>query len=119
MFGLVAQGEGPPAIVGVIYLAVAIVMLVAMWKVLAKAGQPGWACIVPIFNIYIMLKVADKPIWWILLFFVPIANIVVAFLMMIGIAEKFGKGAGFGVGLTLLGFIFFPILAFTDATYQG
>lgn len=66
-----------------------------------------------------MLKIAGKPIWWIVLMFIPLANFIVAVLVGIAIAEKFGKGAGFGLGLTFLGIIFFPILAFGDAEYSG
>ena len=103
----------------IIYLAVLILMLVSLWKVFTKAGQPGWACIIPIFNIYIMLKIADKPGWWLILMFIPIVSLIISIMMSIGIAEKFNKGAGFGVGLALLGIIFFPILAFSDAQYSA
>ena len=113
------SGGGTPTILLIIYLAVIALMLVAMWKVFTKAGQPGWACIVPIYNLIVMLQIADKPIWWIILFFIPIANIIFQIMMNIAIAEKFGKGAGFGIGLSFLGIIFFPILAFSDAQYSG
>lgn len=66
-----------------------------------------------------MLEIAGKPIWWIILFFVPVVSLVISILMCLAIAERFGKSAGFGVGLALLGFIFFPILGFGDAQYQG
>lgn len=102
----------------VVWLAFFVFMFASMWKVFAKAGKPGWAIIVPIYNIIVMLEIAGKPLWWFLLMLIPLVNIVVAFMVMIGIAEKFGKSAGFGVGLTLLGFIFFPILAFGDAEYR-
>lgn len=90
-----------------------------MWKVFTKAGQPGWAAIVPIYNAIVLLQIAGKPVWWLVLFFIPLVGIIVAFVVMISLAAKFGKGTGFGIGLTLLGFIFFPILAFGDAQYQG
>jgi hypothetical protein len=101
------------------YMTVAILVFVSMWKVFVKAGQPGWACIVPIYNFIVMLQIADKPLWWIILLFVPIVNIIITILFYIAIAEKFGKGAGFGFGLAFLSFIFFPILAFGDAEYSG
>ena len=90
-----------------------------MWKVFVKAGQPGWAAIVPIYNLYVMTQIAGKPGWWLLLFFIPFVNIVIAILLSIAIAQKFGKGAGFGVGMTFLGFIFMPILGFGDAQYDA
>jgi hypothetical protein len=110
---------GPPAILMIIYLVVIVLMIVSVWKVFAKAGQPGWASIVPIYNIIVMLQITNKPLWWIILFFIPIANIIIPIMVNIAIAEKFGKGAGFGIGLSFLGFIFFPILAFSDAQYSG
>ena len=101
----------------IIYLAVVVFMIVTMWKVFVKAGRPGWACIIPIYNIYILLKIASKPGWWLILCFIPVVNIIISFLMCLGIAEKFGKGTGFAVGLFFLGFIFYPILAFSSAQY--
>lgn len=103
--------------VGIIYLAVVVFIIVSMWKVFTKAGQPGWACIIPFYNIYILLKIGSKPGWWLILWFIPVVNIVICFLMCLGIAENFGKGTGFAVGLFFLGIIFFPILAFSDAAY--
>ena len=101
-----------------VWLVVVVVMIAALWKVFAKAGEPGWAAIVPIYNIIVMLKIAGKPLWWILLLFIPFVNFVIAIMVMIAFAKNFGKGAGFGIGLALLGFIFFPMLAFSDAKYS-
>ena len=103
----------------IIWLVCVVAAIAGMWKTFEKAGKPGWAAIVPIYNIIIMLEIAGKPIWWIILFFIPIANIIVMILAMIAFAARFGKGAGFGVGLALLGFVFFPILGFGDAQYTG
>jgi hypothetical protein len=110
--------EGSSLLTNLISLSVAIFMIASIWKVFAKAGKPGWAAIVPIYNLVVMLEIAGKPLWWFLLFLIPLVNIVVAFIVYISLAERFGKGAGFGVGLTLLGFIFFPILGFGDAQYN-
>ena len=103
----------------VLYLGFAVFMLVSMWRVFTKAGQPGWAVLIPIYNLYVMLKVAGMSGWWILAFAVPIVNIVASVLMAVGIARNFGKGVGFAIGLIFLGFIFYPILAFGNAEYQG
>ncbi len=103
----------------VVMLMVVAVMIAAMWKVFVKAGQPGWAAIVPLYNIVVLLKIAGKPLWWIALFFVPLANFVVMILVAIEIAKCFGKSTGFGIGLAFLGFIFYPILGFGSAQYQG
>lgn len=103
----------------IIWLAVIVAMIASMWKVFAKAGQPGWAAIIPIYNLYILLKITGRPVWWIILFLIPIVSIIAAIITMIDLAKSFGKGAGFGLGLAFLGFIFFPILGFGDAQYQG
>lgn len=102
-----------------VYLVVIVLMIAAQWKIYTKAGQPGWAAIVPIFNIIVLLKIIDKPLWWIALLIIPLVNIVILFLMNIELAKKFGKDTGFGIGLILLPFIFLPILGFGDAQYQG
>lgn len=97
-----------------------IAMVIAgMWKMFVKAGQPGWAAIVPIYNIIVLIQIAGKPLWWIVLLFIPLINFIAAILLSIAVAEKFGKGAGFGLGLAFLGFIFYPILGFGDARYRG
>ncbi len=112
-------GGATEMIVMVVYIALAILALAGMWKTFDKAGKPGWAAIIPIYNIIVMLEIAGKPIWWIILFLIPCVNIVIVLLVMIDFAKAFGKGAGFGIGLWLLGFIFFPLLGFSDAKYIG
>lgn len=104
---------------GLFGLLILVLMIYAGWKVFEKAGQPGWAVIIPFYNIYILLKIANKPGWWLILFLIPLVNFVVAILVSINVAKAFGKGAGFGIGLAFLGFIFYPILAFTDAEYHA
>jgi len=103
----------------IIYLAILVIVIAGIWKAFEKAGQPGWAAIVPFYNLYIILKIANKPGWWILLFLIPLVGIIIAIIVMIEFAKAFGKDTGFGVGLALLGFVFFPILGFGDAQYQG
>ena len=107
------------AVGGILYLAIIILLIVSGWKIFEKAGKPGWAYIIPIYNIIVLLEIVGKPIWWIILFLIPFVNIIVAIIVLHGLSTKFGKGAGFTVGLLLLGFIFMPILAFGDAKYQG
>ncbi len=106
------------AIVVVIGLAIFILALAGVWKVFTKAGQPGWACIVPIYNLVVLMRIAGRPGWWVLLMLIPIVSIIIAFIVAIDVAKNFGKGAGFGVGLALLGIIFYPILGFGDAQYR-
>lgn len=106
-------------IVSIIYLAIIILIIVSFWKVFTKAGQPGWASIIPIYNIIVMLQIVGRPWWWLLLLLIPIVGLVIAIIVSIDMAKSFGKGAGFGIGLALLGFIFYPILGFGSATYKG
>ena len=96
-----------------------LLMVASMWKVFVKAGKPGWASLIPIYNIIVMLEIIGKPIWWIVGFFIPFVNFIAAFLVLIPLAEKFGKGTGFGIGLVLVPFVFFPMLAFGDAQYRS
>jgi uncharacterized membrane protein YhaH (DUF805 family) len=104
---------------GVIGLVVAVLMIAAMWKVFSKAGRPGWAAIIPIVNTYFLCKVAGRPGWWVILMFIPFVNLIIWIIVCIDVARNFGKGTGFGIGLAFLGFIFYPILDFGSATYQG
>jgi hypothetical protein len=107
------------AVGGLIGLAIGLIIIIAMWKVFSKAGQPGWAAIIPIYNLYVLCKVAGRPGWWLLLMLIPFVNFIIFIIICIDIAKNFGKGAGFGLGLAFLGVIFFPILGFGSAQYQG
>lgn len=113
------QGEPPSPVAMIFGLLVALLIIVAMWKVFTKAGQPGWASIIPIYNLYIWCKIVGRPWWWILLMLIPFVNFIIAIILCIDLAKSFGKGVGFGLGLALLGFIFWPILGFGSAQYQG
>jgi len=104
---------------GIVYFAVILLIVVSLWKIFTKAGEPGWASIVPLYNVIVLLKVAGKPWWWLLLMIIPFVNFVIAILVFLGLAKNFGKGAGFAMGLVFLGFIFFPILAFGNARFVG
>jgi hypothetical protein len=110
------------AIIGIVLvgLVVVVFMIAAVWKVFSKAGQPGWAAIIPIYNTYVLCKVAGRPGWWVILFFVPIANIVVSILVALDVAKAFGKGGAFGVFLLwLIPIIGYPILGFGSDPYRG
>jgi len=118
---LLAQGDGgggASTIVLLIELALLVAIIAGLWKVFTKAGKPGWASIIPIYNGIVLLEIAGKPLWWIILFFIPCVNIIIAILVAMDVAKNFGKGAGFGLGLAFLPFIFYPILGFSDARYQ-
>jgi hypothetical protein len=116
---LMQTSDSGSAVLIVVWLAYAIFVFASLWRVFTKAGQPGWAALIPIYNIIVILKIVGRPVWWIFLLLVPIVNIVVLFVVYIDLAKSFGKSAGFGVGIALLGFIFLPILAWGSATYRG
>ena len=101
-----------------VWLAVVLLLVASMWKIFVKAGEPGWAAIVPIYNIIVLLKIAGKPAWWLILFLIPVVNFIIAILVGISLAKNFGKSTGYGIGLALLGIIFYPMLAFGDSRYQ-
>ena len=100
-------------------LALAIFLIAAMWKVFEKAGQPGWASIIPIYNFYVMTKIGGKPGWWTLMLFIPGVNLIFVIWLDNMISKSFGKDEGFTAGLVLLGAIFWPILGFGSAKYLG
>lgn len=102
----------------VVYIAIIVLMIAANWKIYTKAGQPGWASIIPIYNIVVLLQIVKKPIWWIILMLIPFVNFVIAILLIHNLSKVFGKGVGFTLGLFFLPFIFYPILGFGDAQYE-
>lgn len=100
-----------------IYLVIIVVFIASMWKIFTKAGKPGWAAIIPIYNLIVLLEVVGRPLWWILIYLIcaPIAGIVVS----LDLAKSFGKDIGFGIGLIIIPIVFMPMLAFGSATYVG
>ena len=114
-----AAGGIGALIVMLIYLAIILVTIIGCWKAYSKAGQPGWSCIIPIYNLIVWLQICGRPIWWFILMLIPLVNIIIFLVVCIDFAKSFGKGAGFGIGIFLLGFIFIPIIGFGSATYQG
>ena len=114
-----SQGQAPGPVFWICWLAIMILIIAACWKIFTKAGQPGWASIIPIYNVYIWCKIVGRPGWWVILLLIPFVNFIVGIILSIDLAKSFGKGVGFGLGLALLGFIFWPILGFGSAQYQG
>ncbi len=95
------------------------IMVAANWQVFTKAGKPGWAALIPIYNLVVFLQIAGKPVWWILLSFIPFVSLVVWILVIDALSKSFGKDSWFTVGLFFLPFVFLPILGFGDAQYRG
>jgi Ca2+/Na+ antiporter len=111
-----SEGGAIAAVIGGVFslvmLVVALIFIASLWKLFTKAGEPGWASLVPIYNMIVLLKISSMPWWWVLL--MCIAQFIIPFKL----AANFGKGTGFAVGLLLLPFIFLPMLAFGDAQYR-
>lgn len=99
-------------------LSVTVIEMVAAWTVFSKAGQPGWAAFVPIYNFVILCRIGGHSGWWVLLLLIPLVHFVIPFIVHIDVARKFGHSALFGVCFTLFDFIGMPVLAFSDARYD-
>jgi len=121
-----SSGGGASAFLFIgVYLVIAILTLIGFWKVLEKGGESGaWSllwltgCLYP-FAFWPIAKISGRPSWWAVLLYVPIVNFVILIILSIDLAKSFGKSAGYGIGLWLLPFIFYPMLGFGSATYQG
>ena len=107
-------------IIGILFaLALTVVLIAAQWRIFEKAGKPGWAAIIPIYSTIVLLEIVGKPVWWIILFLIPLVNLVVAIMVFHQLSLSFGKDVGFTLGLLFLSIIFFPILGFGSAEYLG
>lgn len=102
-----------------IYVIVAVLEIAGLWKIFEKAGRPGWAAIIPFYNLIVLVQIVGKPIWWFLLFLVPCLNIVFIPWTCNLLSKSFGKDIGYTLGIIFFPFIFLPILGFGDATYVG
>ncbi len=100
-----------------LFFSLIITGLYGMWKTYEKANEPGWASIVPVYNMIVLVRIINKPFWWVIMFFIPIINLVFLIWAYNLLAKCFRKDVGFTVGLVLLGFIFFPLLGFGDSEY--
>ncbi len=120
----VAQAGGILAGIGLtvmlITLLPTLLIVVAFWRILSKAGLPGFGILIPIWNLILLCQAAGKSGWLVLLNLIPgLGTVIFMLLVSLGIATRFGKGAGFGIGLWLLPIIFAPILGFGSATVDG
>jgi Family of unknown function (DUF5684) len=100
-----------------IYAGIGVLYFAASWRVYTKAGQPGWAALVPVYSFIVWMRMIQKPAWWVLMMFIPLVNFYFLLVASVATARAFGKGAGYGLGLFFLGLIFWPMLAFGSAKY--
>lgn len=105
--------------VWLLYVIFIVFYIYCMWRIFVKAGKPGWAAIIPIYNVLVELEIVGRPWYWLLLMLIPVVNVVLGIILLFRMAKVFGKGIGFGFGLLFLAPIFIPILAFDNSTYLG
>ena len=114
------RGDGGGGIVGALVgLLFAIILIAAQWVIFSKAGRPGWAAIIPIYNTLQMIWMVGRPWWWLLLLLVPFLNVIIGIILLNDLSTSFGHGIGFTLGLIFLAPIFFLILAFGGSEYRG
>lgn len=114
-----AVGTGIGVGGSILYLALAVLSIAGLWKMFEKAGKPGWAAIVPIYNLIVLLEIVGKPTIWILWLIIPCVNFVFIIWLVNLLSKSFGKSEGYTVGMILLPFVFYPLLGFGDAKYMG
>lgn len=114
-----AAMAGIGAVGGIIYLALVVLIIASLWKVFVKAGKPGWASLIPIYNLIVLVEIIGKPTIWILWLLIPCVNIYFGIWATNLLSKSFGKSEGFTAGLLLLPIVFYPILGFGDARYLG
>lgn len=110
-----------PLIIGCCcFFIIFVPLIVGMWKMFEKAGQPGWAALVPLYNLYILItEINGREPLFIVFFFVPLLNIYASVVMNLDLAKSYGKDTMYAIGLILVPFIFIPLLGFGDAQYTG
>ncbi len=118
-YATMAGLAGVSVVTWIISLVVAIFAIVCLWKVFSKAGEPGWAAIIPLYNAYVLYKIAFGNGWLFLLSLVPLVNVVVCVILYFKLSSAFGHGVGFGFGLLFFNPIFMAILAFGSSDYVG
>jgi hypothetical protein len=113
--GMAAMGTG----ILIFYLVILVLMIASMWKIFIKAGKPGWAAIIPIYNFIVLLEIVGKPNWWILLLIIPFVNFIILIIITHRLSISFGQGVGTTILLIILPFIGYPMLGFGSASYSG
>ena len=116
---LIASSAAGVWIFVLIALVVVVLELAGLWQVYTKAGEHGWAVIIPFYNYWCMLRIVGRPGWWLVLYFIPIVNFIIFLMVLWDLTKSFSKPPGWFFGLWLLPFIFFPILGFGESQYAG
>ncbi len=111
--------QGNSTATSITTLVIAILSIIALWKIFEKAGEAGWKAIIPFYNAYTLVKIVDGSGIKFLLFLIPFVNIVYYIIFNVRLAKVFGKGTGFAIGLMLLPNLFTLILGFGNDNYLG
>jgi hypothetical protein len=123
LYSLLSQSSGGngamSGVAWVFWFLFVVLAVIATWKIYTKAGQPGWAAIIPIYNWLVLLRIIGRPWWWLLLLLVPFLNIVIYIIMMLDLAKSYGRGVGFAIGLIVFPVIWLLILGFGSSQYVG
>ncbi len=106
-------------IIYLLYVAILVLIVVGYWRTFEKAGEPGWAAIIPIYNFYVLLRIVGRPGWWLVLYLIPLVTILVHLVVSLDLATSFRRGTGFGVGIWLLPWLFVPMLGLGADEYAG
>jgi len=102
----------------VVILAIVVVIIAGMWKMYAKAGEAGWACLIPIYNIFVLVRIAGRPWWWLFLFLIPVVGWIIGIIVTHDVSKRFGFGVGMTLLLLFLPFIGYPVIGFGSAAYD-
>ena len=103
----------------IVSLTLSILTVVSIWMIFEKAAEPGWKCLIPIYNLYVFFRITWRNGWYFLLMFIPFVNLIIGIITMLKLAKVFDKDGWFALGLIFLGPIFYLILAFDDSKYIG
>ncbi|WP_419868152.1 DUF5684 domain-containing protein [Chryseobacterium sp. CT-SW4] len=92
-----------------------------MYKIFQKAGvENAWAAFIPIYNVIVLIQIIKKPVWWIVLLFIPLVNLYAAWVIWDRVAKGFRKDTPvYTILLFFLGFIFIPVLAFGNDSFDA
>lgn len=104
------------------FLLILLIVVISQWKIFEKAGKPGWASIIPVYNSYVLFEITGYPAWLAILLVIPFVNFIagiVGLLASFKLAKLFGKSDAFAVMNVLFPFITYPILGFGKAQFQG
>lgn len=87
------------------------------YRVFIKAGKPGWAALVPFYNVFLFFKISGSPGWWVIFSVIPLIKFVFFIIGGYRLAKRFGKGDDYAIACAMFGFIFVPILGYGKSEY--